>query len=86
MISKFTHFSLPNPPPPVATAMELVEPELTELLRREAGDDSPSPWGELYLMLTMGGAGFLGEGPKRLLKLMKWCHVTQGTCICTLQN
>lgn len=76
LFSKFPHFSLPNPPPPAATAMELVEPELTELLRREAGDDSPSPWGELYLMLTMGGAGFLGEGPNRLLKLMKWCHVT----------
>ena len=56
--------------------MELVEPELTELLRREEGDDSPSPWGELYLMLTMGGAGFFGEGPNRLLKLMEWLCVT----------
>lgn len=68
---KFPHFSLPNPPP-LATAIEPVDPEFTELLRLDEGDDSPSPWGELYLILTMGGAGFFGEGPKRLLKLIQY--------------
>lgn len=70
LIRKVSHFSLPNPPP-LATAIEPVDPEFTELLRRDEGDDSPSPWGELYLMLTMVGAGFFGEGPKRLLKLIQ---------------
>lgn len=41
-ITKFPHFSLPNPPP-LAADIEPVDPEFTEALRREAGDDSPSP-------------------------------------------
>lgn len=61
------YFSLPNPPP-LATLMELGFPESKELLRWGV-DLSPSTWGELYLMATTGGSGFLGEGANRLLKL-----------------
>lgn len=42
LIRNVSHFSLPNPPP-LATAIEPVDPEFTELLRRDEGDDSPSP-------------------------------------------
>lgn len=42
LIRKVSHFSLPNPPP-LATAIEPVDPEFTELLCRDEGDDSPSP-------------------------------------------